>query len=261
MVSYEIDRLESFARSLVEEYEDSTKLDSISDLDDYSEIEHRNREFVQIGKRSNLPKRFFHDESTVTEPLVNQFVDSITIGEVVSVLSSIEDGVDDNEVGSFEISDFSYESLIVESFSHVYDPDMIYIPNDKDFRKELLDWRHEGRIKSKQDGLYIAGASDIKVNWMPSKWGIENILVFNSNDIHVVQKQFADADFPEYIEPVNGFDAAENDDRLMLYIGKEFKDNPDEYELFIRSIISKPRFTGYMPHSACVVELSSELEL
>lgn len=257
----EIEEVSSFARELVDGYEDSTELGEISDLEEYDDRKHSHREFVQLGKRTNLPKRFFRDESVVLKPLIQQFVDSITTGEVISTLSSIRTAAEQGEIDSFEVDEFSYDSIIVTSFEHVYDPDVIYIPNSKDFRMQLHEWRNEGRIKSKEDGIYIAGASDIEVKWMPSKWGIDDILLFNRDNINVVQKRYSDAEYPEYIDSVEGFSAAKADDRLMVYLGEEFDEEEDEeaFELLIRSVISEPRLTGNMPHGATVIKLPDEL--
>lgn len=255
------EEVSSFARELVDSYEDSTELDDVANVKKYNERKHSHREFVQIGKRSNLPKRFFRDEGVVLEPLIQQFIDSITTGEVVSVLSSIRNAAEQGEIDSFEISEFSYESIIVNSFDYVYDPDVIYIPNSKDFRIELHEWSNKGRIKSKEDGIYIAGASDIEVKWMPSKWDIDDILLFNRNNVNIAQKRYSDADYPEYINSVEGFNAAKPEDRLMVYLGEEFDEDDDEaeFELLIRSIISNPRLTGNMPHGATVIKLPDEL--
>lgn len=257
----EIEEVSTFARELVESYEDSTELDEISNLEKYDDRKHTHREFIQLGKRTNLPKRFFRDEGVVLKPLIQQFVDSITTGEVVSILSSIRTAAEQGDIDLFEVSEFSYSSIIVTSFDHVYDPDVIYIPNSKDFRMQLHEWRNEGRIKSKDDGIYIAGASDIEVRWMPSKWGIDDILLFNRDDVNVVQKRYSDADYPEYIYSVEGFNAAKTDDRLMTYLGEEFDEDEgeDAFELLIRSVISEPRLTGNMPHGATVIELPDEL--
>ena len=257
----EIEEVSSFARELVDSYEDSTELEEISNLGDYDDRKHSHREFVQLGKRTNLPKRFFRDEGVVLKALIQQFVDSITTGEVVSILSSIRTAAEKGEIDSFEVSEFSYDSIIVSSFDHVYDPDIIYIPNSKDFRMQLHEWRNDGRIKSKKDGIYIAGASDIEVRWMPSKWGIDDMLLFSRDDVNVVQKRYSDADHPEYIDSVEGFNAAKADDRLMIYLGEEFDEDEeeDEFELLIRSVISEPRLTGNMPHGATVIELPDDL--
>lgn len=61
----EIEEVSSFARELVDSYEDSTELEDISNIKEYSDRQHAHREFVQIGKRSNLPKRFFRDEGVI----------------------------------------------------------------------------------------------------------------------------------------------------------------------------------------------------
>jgi len=251
----------SFARECVDTYEDSTELGEISHLKEYEERKHSHREFVQIGKRSDLPKRFFREEGVVLEPLIQQFIDSITTGEVVSILSSIRTAAKEEEIDSFEVSEFTYDSVIVNSFDHVYNPNIIYIPNSKDFRMELHKWRGEGRIKSKEDGLYIAGASDIKVKWMPSKWGIDDIILYNVDDVNIVEKRYSDANYPEYIDSVEGFNAAKPDDRLMVYLGEKFEEDADEeeFELLARSVISEPRLTGNMPHGATVMNLPDEL--
>ncbi|WP_154552726.1 hypothetical protein [Halorhabdus sp. CBA1104] len=260
-MTFEIEEVNSFSRKLVDNYEDSTELEEISDLEEYDDRKHSHREFVQLGKRINLPKRFFRDESVVLKPLIPQFVDSITTGEVISILSSIRTAAEQGEIDSFEVSDFSYDSIIVNSFDHVYEPDVIYIPNSRDFRMKLHEWRNEGRIKYKENRLYIAGASDIEVRWMPSKWGIDDMLLFNRDNINVAQKRYSDADHPEYIDSVEGFNGAKSDDRLMIYLGEEFDEDEgeDEFELLIRSVISEPRLTGNMPHGATVIELPNEL--
>jgi hypothetical protein len=260
-MTYEIEQVESFVRYMIDQYEESTRLDSMADLVDYNEDKHEQRDYFQMGKRSNLPKRFFEDEATLTDPLAEQLVDAITTSEVIGFLSSIKNISEEKnqEVGTYEISEFTYESVIVNSFDYVYDPDFIFIPNSKDWRMEIHDWRSEGRVKSKDDGLYIAGASDIELNWMPTKWDINEIILFNSEDIRLIQKRYQDVDSPEYIEPVEDFDAAEDNDRLMVYLGKQFKDNPDEFELLARSIVSKPQFTDYLPHAACVAKLTGDL--
>jgi hypothetical protein len=257
----EIQEINSFAREIVNSYEDSTELDEISKIKDYNDRNHSHREFVQVGKRTRLPKRFFGDEGVVLKPLIQQFIDSITTGEVVSILSSIQTAAEQGEIDSFEASEFSYDSIIVNSFDHVYNPNIIYIPNSTDFRIRLNEWRDDGRIKSKQDGLYIAGASDIKVKWMPSSWGIKDIVLYNMQDVNVVQKRYADGNHPEYIDSVEGFDAAKPDDRLMVYLGEEFDEENDEdaYELLIRSVISEPRLTGSLPHGATVINLPDEI--
>lgn len=257
----EIEDVSSFARELVDSYEEHTELDDICNNQEFSERKHSHREFVQIGKRSNLPKRFFRDEGVVLEPLIQQFVDSITTGEVISILSSIRTAADQEKIDSFEASEFTYESIIVNSFDHVYDPNIIYIPNSKDFRMRLHEWQNEGRVMSKEDGIYIAGASDIEVKWMPSKWGIDDILLFNRNNVSIAQKKYSDAKYPEYIDPVEEFNAAKPDDRLMVYLGEEFDENEDEeeFELLIRSVISEPRLTGNMPYGATIIELHDKL--
>lgn len=255
----EIEKLGSFARRLVESYEDNTELDSICNLENYDEARHSHREFSQIGKRSNLPRRFFRSEGVVLKPLIQQFIDSITTGEVVSVLSSITTAAEEGEIDSFEVSEFTYESIIVESFGHVYDPDLIFIPNTTDFRVKLNEWRENNRIKYEEDGTYIAGASDIKVKWLPSKWGIEDILLYNTDDVDVVQKRSIDKEYPEYIDPIDDLDIQNPNDRMMVYLGKQFDGEEDEYELLIRTIISEAKITGYMPHGATVINLADEL--
>ncbi|WP_136689961.1 hypothetical protein [Halorhabdus amylolytica] len=257
----EIEEVNSFAREIVSNYEESTELDEVSNVTEYDERTHSHQEFAQVGKRSNLPKRFFRDEGVILKPLIQQFVDSITTGEIVSILSSIRAAAEQGEIDSFEVSEFSYDSIIVNSFDHVYDPDIIYIPNSTDFRMQLHEWRSDGRIKSKEDGMYIAGASDIKVEWMPSKWGIDDIVLYNKENVNVVQKRYADSDRPEYIGSVEGFNAPKPDDRLMVYLGEEFDEDKDEevFEILIRSVISEPQLTGNMPHGATVINLSDKI--
>jgi hypothetical protein len=249
------DRLRSFVRETVAEYDKRTVLGSISDLEIYDETQHSYRDFIQLGKRINLPERFFYEDSaTHTASLSTSFIDSLIISEEKFVLSTIEDSVEQDQLDSYEVDEFTFGSLITESFDHVYDADYIYIPNDKEYRMILQEWRERGRVKYEDRTQYVLGASEIEVRWIPSSWGFTDAFIFNSRDIEVVQKRYVDAKIPNYIEHIRDFDAAENDDKLMVYIG-EHPEEPDEFEFFYRVVVSEPRFTGYSPHGATIARL------
>lgn len=253
-ISY--NQLNSFARDVVDRYNENTKLGEITNLEDYNEDQHQRRDFIQIGKRSNLPKDIFYEErATDTVMISSQFAKAIIIAEQKYILSYIQESVDDGTLDSYEADEFTFESIITPSFDTVYNPDYIFLPNDVRYRKSLLNWREDGFVKNRGDGQYIAGAGDIKVEWMPSNWGFENAFLFNSQDISVVQKRYKDAEYPEGIDPVREFDGSEEDDRLMVYLGKEFPEEPDQFEFFVRTVISEPRFTGFSPYPAAEIEL------
>lgn len=253
------EELYEFARETVSSYEEKSRLDSITNLSKYNKDLHSHREFVEIGKRSNLPKHFFGAESTVTISISQSFADAVATGEVVSILDAIEENVENGNLDKFDVGDFNFQEVIIESFDHVYDPDMIFLPNSKELRMELMEWSKNGRVLWEEGNQYIMGSSKILVNWMPSSWGFQDAYIFNRNDIDVVQKQYKDVSPPDYINRVQDFDGAMGDDKLMIYLGSQFKDRPDEYELIVRSVISKPRFTGRMPKSAVKVDISSAI--
>lgn len=249
------DRLRSFARETVAEYDKRTVLSSISDLEIYDETRHSYRDFVQLGKRVNLPKRFFYEDSaTHTASLSTSFIDSLVTSEENFILSAIEDAVKQEQLDSYEVDEFTFNSLIVESFEYVYEADYIYIPNNKEYRMTLQEWRERGRVKYEDRSQYVLGASEIEVRWIPSSWGFTDAFLFNSGDIEVVQKRYMDAEFPNYIEHIRDFDAAESNDQLMIYIG-EHPEEPDEFEFFYRVVLSEPRFTGYRPYGATIARL------
>lgn len=249
------DRLRSFVRETVAEYGKRTILGSISNLEIYDETRHSYRDFVQLGKRVNLPERFFYEDSaTHTASLSTSFVDSLVTSEEKFVLSGIEESVEHDQLDSYEVDEFAFDSVIIESFEYVYDADYIYIPNSKEYRMILQEWRERGRVKYEDRTQYVLGASEIEVRWMPSSWGFTDVFIFNSRDIETVQKRYVDVEFPNYIEHIRDFNAAESDDQLMVYIG-EHPEKSDEFEFFYRVVVSEPRFTGYSPYGATIARL------
>ena len=250
-------KLSSFVRELVDEYNEESVLSSISNLERYDQTRHKDLDYIQLGRRINLPKDFFYENSvTHTAGLPTRFIRSVTASEENFILSSIDESVEEDRLDTYSVDEFSFESLIVESFEYVYEADHIYIPNTKEYRMKFHEWVESGRAKYEGRHQYVLGASEIEVKWMPSSWGFNDAFIFNSDDIIVVQKRYSDSGAPDSIEHLGNIDIAKKDDEVMVYIGQHPEEN-DEFEFFYRVILSKPRFTGYSPYAATIARLPS----
>ena len=253
MISEE--KLNIFFREMVEEYDERSILNSISGLDEYDERLHQNRHFVQIGKRVNLPKRYFYENENVhTKSLYASFIDSLIASERRFIPSSIQEEVQDGELDSFEIDDFNYDTLVRESNNYVLDADHIFLPNEIDYRKTIYDWREDGLVEFKDTSAYIQGVSELEVQWMPGSWDFSNGFVFDSEKVDVVQKRYDDVHPPDYIKNWTNYDYSDEDDRLMIYLG-DIPDESDEFDFFHRIVVSEPIFEEDIYGSAAMIKI------
>ncbi|WP_324663606.1 hypothetical protein [Haloarcula sediminis] len=239
-MSISTEKLEKFVQQLQEAYSEESFLQEYVERSSFNPEQHTEREYVQIGKRSNLPKRFFfEDEAVVNQVLSNDFAKTIAQGEKRHILSTIEKQANSGHLSQVTVDDFEFD-IIIEAYSEVYEPDYLFLPNNTEYRQTLFDWQKRGHIETGYRTVAI-GQSEIEIKWIPSKLEISGGFLFNSDSIEVVQKQYKDADRPDEADFMPGTDWCSEEDFLMTYFGKKFNGDPDEFDFWLRTIISEPR--------------------
>lgn len=247
------EKLRSFVRSMVDEYNEGSILQSISSLDSYKRELHDDRDFVQLGKRVNLPMDFFYENSnTHIASLHRSFIDALTTSEEKFILSSIERETQRENIETSRVDKFDYSSLVSVITKHVDWPDHLYLPNNSEYRKILYKW--DNAVPHNDKRCYILKPFSTEVHWMPSSWGYSNGFAIDSGTIDIVQKRYNDVQPPDYLDHINYDLDNKAADRLMIYLGKH-PNKTDEYDFFYRVVISKPIFTDPISGSALTIQL------
>lgn len=239
-MSVSTEKLERFVRQLQDAYSEESFVQEYVDCSPFQPGSHREREYIQIGRRSNLPKRFFFDDEAVANQVIsNDFAKTIAQGEKRHILSTIEQQANSGNLSQITVNDFELD-VIVDAYSEVYEPDFLFIPNSTEYRQKLFDWQKTGHIETDYRTVII-GQSEIQIRWIPDKLEISGGFLFNSDSIDVVQKRYKDANPPDEADFMPEENWCSDEDFLMAYFGKEFDNNPDEFDFWLRTIISKPR--------------------
>lgn len=238
-MSISINKLEGFVQQLQDAYSEESFIQEFVDWRPFETERDTDREYVQIGRRSNLPKRFFfEDEAVANQVISNDFAKTIAQGEKRKIFSDIVNQADSGNISQLSVENFTFDSII-EAYSEVYEPDYLFLPNKTEYRQTLLNWRDEGYIRQDYRTVEI-GQSKIGINWLPSKLDIEGGYLFNEESINVVQKRYKDSNPPDEADfrPEEGL--CSEVDFLMAYFGSEFNGDSEEFDFWLRTIISEP---------------------
>lgn len=236
-----IEKLERFVRQIQDAYGEESFLQEYVNFRAFDSNRDNDREFIQIGRRTNLPKEYFSEESNnINQVLSGDFAKTIARGEKRFVLSEIEEQANNERISQISVDEFNFNT-IVQSYGEVYEPDYLFLPNKTEYRESLFEWRNNGYIESDFRTI-VMGQSKIEINWIPTNLEIDGGFLFNSDSINVIQKRYQDANQPDDADFMPNKDWCSEDDLLMAYFGSKFRENPDEFDFWIRSIISKPIF-------------------
>ena len=247
------EKLRSFVRSMVDEYSEKSILQSISSLDSYERELHDDRDFVQLGKRVNLPMEFFYENSNIhLANLHGSFIDALTTSEEKFILSRIERETQERNIDTSRVDKFDYPSLINVITEHIDWPDHLYLPNNSEYRKILYKW--ENAVPHNDKRCYVLKPFSTEVHWMPSSWGYSNGFVFDSGTIDIIQKRYGDIQPPDYLDYIDYNLDSKDNDRLMIYLG-EHPNQSDEFDFFYRIVVSEPVFTDSILSSALTIQL------
>ena len=233
--------IDRFVSELIDRYRSTSTLNKITDLHEYDN--NQSGDFAQVGKRVNLPKEFFYDKEGVGRSfrsLADSFVDAICDGEIMYILDRIEKSDRTFDI-STEGDELSYED-IMEAHDYITSPNHIILPREKKYFELTRDWQDEGWLRFDEGNRVILGATDITVHWAPSDDYHDSAYLINSNRVKIIQKQYGDVDRPDWIDHYFDRDLCDDDSNLMVYFGKQFKDNPAEFDFFIRVLLSQPQF-------------------
>lgn len=233
------DELEEFVRNLEEAYLDESFIQTYTQTRRFDPDRDENKEFVQIGKRSNLPKRYFRDENVTHIILGDDFARHIARGEERFILREIAEQANDGKIGQIETPRFDVDT-IVDGFGKVYNPDFLFIPREVNFKEIIMDLDSEGLLN--QGNLSVSvGGPEVEIRMIPDNLEVSGGFLYNGESVDVVQKLYGDVDRPEEADYYPDRDWCREDDPLMVYFGERFKDNPEEFEFWFRTVISKPR--------------------
>lgn len=243
---YDRKRVEEFRSDTVEKYKDRTIVGEAISRELYDPAKH-NGEYFQTGVRTNLPKKFF-TEGNITVALSTDYARSVFISERNHLLRGLDNKSDDGKVLTVGIDDFTPNELF-DAIEEVNNPTDIFIPAA--FSDDLHSWITDDMLDFNVTATYLeTDSGNVRIRWVPNKHGFENIYAINSDQSKIVQKQEKYAGDVSYIDEIQDCKFNSPDDLLMTYFG-EIQDDPEEFDFFIRTILSNPIVTS---QSACIID-------
>lgn len=239
--------IEKFTDEMIKDYKKDNLINEFCVIQDLKN--EKDLDFIQVGERVNLPKRFFIKEKGIEKyngELASDFVRSIVNGEKDFILREI---INQN-INNLKISQFDSSELL-NAISKLKNPTDIFFPIKK-FHRQVYSLVHDesGSIKfifGKERFLSING-KQLKVHWILDD-SIDRIIVTNKSEIKISQKKFEQANNPEGIILIKAFEELSKNQKLMLYFAEKDKDN---FDFVFRTILSKPQLNE---NSALIVEV------
>lgn len=233
--------LEKFTQGCIESYEDNSILSDISTVEDYNQDCHQGMDFIGVGKRVNLPKRFFSDPSVVTVGIESDVGRAAYKGERDFLLERIRDKAVNGELANHAVNKFDYDTICQilgdEEFTH------IFIPWRKNSEDNVIEQMHKHSDAYLTDGeLYIdRSIEDVRVHILPTDTGLASnrAYILNKNKIHLTQKKKRDARDPKGMDLIDEYRDIGLDGRLMVYFG-EILNSPDDFDFLYRVLLSEP---------------------
>lgn len=244
---------EEFARQMQEEYREETVLPEIFNRRSYSQA-NKNLEYVQIGKRTPIPVEVF--EQGILQPTTHPMARNITTGEENFVLNDLVNAADDGVIESAEMDELSY-SVVEEAVARVDDADTVFLPYTDSYTTEVNDWLREGRSVAGGTQLEVRGKR-LDIRRVTPSFGIKDVLVTNSEQIDIVQKQGEDATLPKGLDVDDSMLYVNETEDFMVYFDRETDpgETDDEFDEFLevvfRVVISQP-----MPSPGSAIRLEA----
>lgn len=235
--------IEEFVSQIEEKYQNQTRLGDIVDLRDYEDSRDAHREFQQIGLRPNLPKEFFYRKkgrSVHYGAMVKSFVEKVCNSEMVFVLEQASQSAKKHD--TIIKSDGLSRSDIIATHEYVTQPNCMFLPNDRKYKKLFREWVNEGFGRFKGGKRYVQAASEIEVIFMPQESNINSAILLDAQKVKVIQKRYRDAEKPDWLNHYFDRDLNSQNSRIMTYFGQQFRNNPDEFDFFVRVLLTNPDF-------------------
>lgn len=248
-----------FAQLMQDEYRDSSRLPEFCNTRRF-EPRDEQLEFAQIGRRVPVPTDVF--ESGILKPTTGPFTRSIISGERKFFLDDLINAANDETIRSIEMSELSVD-IIEQAVGRIEEADTVFIPYTDEYTTTVNDWLRQGISRSGGRQLEVAG-NTLNIRRIVPKFGITDVLVTNSQDIEVVQKQHADTELPTGMNPDESLSYLNEGENLMVYFAEATNSGQpnDEYseylDVLFRVVISQPVINK---NSAVRLEAPSGIEL
>jgi len=240
----------NFADRLQETYEEQSILTDLANVVEYTEEDHQELDYVQIGNRIWLP--FNYITTTIEVTNAQQLLRAVTEGEKRFLLEHLSEIPSDQLLALSESEGFSIASMR-SAASQISNPDYAFVPNTERYNMQLREWEEMDRI-SYEGGEILDIGGEVKLRWVPEGWGYEDIYLVSRSGVDVVQKQFEDAPTPKGMEIQPRYHSLSAGQRLMLYFGEVEEVDKESIErrvdFLFRVVISKPKFA---PQSICKI--------
>jgi hypothetical protein len=243
---FDIEKVKKFRSETVEEYEDRTIIGEAVSKELFEPTK-QDLSFYQTGIRTSLPKRFF-TEGHATFALSTDFARSVFISERNHILTGLKKGTRTAQVQTTKISKFM-PSKFRSAIEEVRTPTDVFIPTA--FSDSLHSWIGNDTFDFDVNDTYIETKKGrVRIRWVPDKHEFKNIFVVDSDNVSIVQKQEKNADNVDFIDEIEECKLNSPDDLVMTYFG-EIQDDPEEFDFFIRTVVSDPIIGG---DSACMID-------
>lgn len=247
---FDIEKVKTFREEIKEEYNDRTILDEVVTRELFDPEKH-DLEFFQAGFRTGLPMKFF-TEGHLTVALSNDFARAVFVSERNHILIGLKKEAESNGIPTIDIDEFTPDE-IRDAIEEVSSPTDVFIPAA--LSDNLHSWISNDALDFDVTATYIeTESSRVRIRWVPDKHGFENIFVVDSDRVSIVQKEERYADDVGFIDGIEECKLNSPEDLLMTYFGR-ISDKPEEFDFFVRTVISNPITSG---RSACMIDTGSK---
>lgn len=232
---------EKFARQMQEEYRKTTPLPEFCNKRGVKERD-KNLEFVQLGRRIPVPITVF--EQGILEPTTGPFARSISKGEEKFFLTDLINAADDETIPSVEMNDLSTDA-IGEAVNKLGVADTVFIPHADEYTTTVNDWLKNGTSLHGGTQLEV-NSSTLDIRRFSPDFGIKDVVVTNSQEIDLVQKQAEETLPPKGLDVDETLTYLNDGQEFMVYFAENTEsgqpdDQYDEYlDVVFRVVISQP---------------------
>lgn len=247
-------QLRRFVTDLNSDYERDSILSNHHDVIPFDEVRHANESFIQIGRRVNLPKRFFAPGDTYsTFQIASQFSKSIVTGEKGYIARSFIDEVG-GEVESAELEENLTFDLILEAYRQVPDPDYILIPIYKEFHRTVSQWARNQESWMEGFRTLEVGTSKMQILWVSTDLDIRDIVVVDTDYTRIIRKEGGQSSPPPNVDAIQEYEEFSQGKPVICTFGED----ADEFDFVYRTVLSELDLTEY---SGFVIEVPDDVEL
>lgn len=251
-------KLLNFVSQMNAAYEEDTILNSFRHVSQYDEKRHGDMSFIQIGRRHNLPKRFFYEDDNYHNiQLAESFANSIVSGEQVFIANSC---IESPSIDSLQIDGIPDLDDLLQAYKKLPNPDHLFVPIYKEYHRQIDDMiNNYGSYKGDFETIDLGNAK-VNVHWLSTDSEIRNLVFVDSGYFPIVQKYGGQAEQPGGVNIIEEYSDFSKDNKLICDFGEreDSEENEDEFDFVYRTVLSEPSLTEY---SGFVLEVPDTIEL